>query len=549
MRYAIWGSRQRAHRVAACLRKVDFFIDHDVAREDLEREVPVVHPDKIYDWDDLFVYVPENIYADVAPVLIAKGLKENIDFINCPLKSVKISFKWLMECLAQYEKHLQASDESSKRDVVIFSSLLVQENPYMNFVAQMIKHGLAIGLFPEMYVVNGQSLNEEYMAHFHLFEMTPAIDSNVVAIDVHLNQEQVDCVVGDPALYDAMLQHRAWCSSEVSGDVHADSSCCMVYAMKRFAEAFIRLVRPERVVLHGSSIPSHKVLARVCAMHGVPVCYTHEGVIPGTYVIEAEGEMGHSLPAMYPKCFMALPVSEDEMSQAQRVWEYLYESKLNRKIQPQTDCQEYIQSQLWQGRPTIFFAGQNDIGSHMVPYTKTTKKYHSPIFHSSLEAAIYLAHICEKNGWNFVYKPHPDYMQPEQAAKLPRNAIFLARGDINVLIDLADVTVTILSTTNYNALIRRKPVVMLGYNQTKGKGCTYEAFEKDKIEDAIKAALENGFTQEQQDAFLLHMAQCLKYYLYDDLQDRPIRYGRPVPKSLDEFYELERLLKGNVAAK
>ena len=45
------------------------------------------------------------------------------------------------------------------------------------------------------------------------------------------------------------------------------------------------------------------------------------------------------------------------------------------------------------------------------------------------------------------------------------------------------------------------------------------------------------------DAFLPHMVQCLTYYLYDDLQEHPIRYGRPVLKSVDKFYELEWLMK------
>ena len=135
------------------------------------------------------------------------------------------------------------------------------------------------------------------------------------------------------------------------------------------------------------------------------------------------------------------------------------------------------------------------------------------------------------------------YVRRNEKTQLPPEVLFIEYADINELIDIADVVVTILSTTNYNALTRYKPVVMLGYNQTRGKGCTYEAFEKEEIEDTIKEALEKGFTKEQQDAFLKHIAQCLKYYLYDDLQDRPIRYGRPVPKSIDEFYELERLLK------
>jgi hypothetical protein len=84
---------------------------------------------------------------------------------------------------------------------------------------------------------------------------------------------------------------------------------------------------------------------------------------------------------------------------------------------------------------------------------------------------------------------------------------------------------------------------MLGYTQSKGKDITYESFEKDKIEDTIKEAIDNGFTKKQQEAFVVHLAQVLKYYLYDDMTERRLRFGKPIPKSIDELWDLERLLK------
>lgn len=126
---------------------------------------------------------------------------------------------------------------------------------------------------------------------------------------------------------------------------------------------------------------------------------------------------------------------------------------------------------------------------------------------------------------------------------LPDNTIYVEFGDINDLVDISDVVVTILSQTNYVALIRHKPVVMLGFSQAKGKGFTYEAFEKVKIEKEVQNALKKGFTKEQEQAFLIHIAQVLKYYLYDDLVERDLRYGKQIPSNIEGFYELEKLLK------
>ena len=49
---------------------------------------------------------------------------------------------------------------------------------------------------------------------------------------------------------------------------------------------------------------------------------------------------------------------------------------------------------------------------------------------------------------------------------------------------------------------------------------------------------------EQKKAFLVHIAQMLKYYLYDDMVEREVRFGREVPGSIDDFYKLKKLLIG-----
>ena len=118
-------------------------------------------------------------------------------------------------------------------------------------------------------------------------------------------------------------------------------------------------------------------------------------------------------------------------------------------------------------------------------------------------------------------------------ATIQLNHIFINRLQLNEVIDMCDVTITILSQTSYLSLIREKPVVMLGYTQLKGKGCTYEAFDRDHLERSIEEALQMGYTQEQKDNFYLHVAQMNKYYVYDDLNERELRYGQSVQQFVD----------------
>ena len=68
---------------------------------------------------------------------------------------------------------------------------------------------------------------------------------------------------------------------------------------------------------------------------------------------------------------------------------------------------------------------------------------------------------------------------------------------------------------------------MLGYNQIRGKGCTYESYRKDDIEPTLEDAIKMGFTSEQEKNFRTHIAQLCKYYLFDAGDEESIlRFGK-----------------------
>lgn len=310
------------------------------------------------------------------------------------------------------------------------------------------------------------------------------------------------------------------------------------YAQKYYVQVF-DLLAPKCIILWNAFHALHHIIEGLAREKNIPVMYMEFGSLPGTFVLETSGQMGESWPATNYEEFKNLEVSSDEMEEAAKIWSYIKKSKLNRNVQPKNTRISDIQEKLKPGRPVILYAGQNDYESGLYPYTEHTAQYHSPAFHSSDEAAEYLDHLAAKNNWNLIYKPHPIMTWAGCARCITKTAILVDDCDLNDLIDMSDITVTILSQTGYISMIREKPTLMLGYTQLKGKGCTYEAFSKEKIDEVILEALENGLTIQMKENFKKHIAQMLKFYLYDDLLDRELRYGRTIE---DAVYGIQSII-------
>lgn len=305
---------------------------------------------------------------------------------------------------------------------------------------------------------------------------------------------------------------------------------------ERYVNEFLEILQPKIVVIWNQFHAFHHVLDAICKKKKIQTVYYEYGALPGTYALENKGQMGESYPAIKYEEFRDLPVSDDDIRLAKKVWDYLKESKINRKKQPVNNELSILKEKLKKGRPTFFYAGQNDYESGLYPYTRNTKQRHSPLFKSSDKAAIVIAKICKKNNWNFIYKRHPLISKFSASRRMPSNVLLFDDIDITDVIEVADVTMTILSQTGYVSTIQKKPTIMLGYMQLRGKDCTYEAFKKRDIEKVMRQALEEGFTDKQEQAFVKHIAQLNKYYLFNDpYVERDLYYGRSIEECREFF--------------
>ena len=278
----------------------------------------------------------------------------------------------------------------------------------------------------------------------------------------------------------------------------------------------------------------HRVLKGVCNERGEKIIFMEFGVIPGTFNLDVDGQMGESRVSLFKDEFESLDVSYDEIERMSEILEQIRIKGENRNVQPQNDQLDIIKKQLLVDRPIVLYLGQNDFEAGMYPYNSNTKKYHSPFYRTSDEAAKSIERICIKNGYNFIYKPHPTMFDMYGCKqKFEKSTIVVNDVNINDLIDISDVCCTILSQSAYISLIRKKPVVMLGYTQLKDRDFVYQLDVKNNLESIINKAIINGYGSECYKGFVEHCTRLNKYYLFDDLVERSFSLGRPLKEFKD----------------
>lgn len=289
----------------------------------------------------------------------------------------------------------------------------------------------------------------------------------------------------------------------------------------------------------------HHVLTHVCQKLGIPYLYAEYGVLPGTINFDEGGQMAESWVAQCPREFSNLPVDGDDLSRGQAFLDLVRGLKKSRKPQ-ETDLSIHaiVEQARDRGRKIIFYAGQNDWCSGMLPRWLPRAKEHSPIYTDTIDALKHLSELAEKNDWHIIFKPHPDVETRHKGCELPYpNRVDLALGaNVFECIEESDITTTILSQVSYHALIQRRPCVLLGSNHLHKKGCTFQPARREQVEKELQVALQYGFDEERETEWERHVAQLCKYYVFAMDLDVAEIIGRSVDEAAHHLIgEVDRL--------
>ncbi len=341
------------------------------------------------------------------------------------------------------------------------------------------------------------------------------------------------------SLPSAVLEAASIGSEKLQRRLAGDVVRVLLY--RAYLRSLVRKMRPALCVFWHRFNPWHQSMPDFCEQLGVPFLFTEYGLLTGTISFDEGGQMAESWIARRNEEFLALPVGEAELERATAVLERLRAHRSERK---RLDLIEGPEAQAAaapspldrvldrlkkSGRPIIFYAGQNDYGSGMVPRTLPNAELHSPFFESTVDALRDLCTYAEERDAYVVFKPHPLVQMDLSDLDLPHpdRVDFVPGADIFECMAAAEVVVTILSQVSYMALIHDRPCVLLGRNQLSGKGCVYELGAREALGETVADAMKLGFVEEQRAAWLRHAAQLCRHALFafDEATEKDIGRG------------------------
>lgn len=310
-------------------------------------------------------------------------------------------------------------------------------------------------------------------------------------------------------------------------DLDRTGAAALAMYLKRLYVLTIRSYRPDIIMTWNAFTPAHRILREAAEEEKVPLVFMEFGLLPGTFSFDREGQMGQSLLAKEPPVLC----SRDMLTKADQIIGFLGAREMNRNEQSAPGGLAFDGN----GGPIVTFFGQNDFESGIVPYTEEARRWHSPIYPSTASALKDLAEICRGNGWRLVFRDHPGMRLKDE--QIPEGVLLARDCNLFELLRNSDLAVVLMSQTSYEAALHGVNVLLLGRNQMSGKGCVWETGGAETVEDAIRRALEQGWTIDMQMAFRHHIAHAAGNILYDDGEPRELRYGRPLREVADFLKE------------
>lgn len=310
----------------------------------------------------------------------------------------------------------------------------------------------------------------------------------------------------EPTLADALARRdRAWASPQSPGLAEFNVGLA---ACQHVLRTILNELQPAVVLAWGNSLPQSVVLQQLALQQGRPCWMIERGLLPGTLMIEMSGQSGQSELNWSFTLNRAL-----RESQATELF-FAAQAAAQRNRQTKYAQAEYLEPEVFhqrynpERRRLIAFTLQHDAASCLVPEDYLGAGIHAPGFRSSEAAIRALTSAARELDTVVLVKPHP--MDHQDYSPLENDRIRVLR-DVNLhsLMAAADVVACMTSTTQFEALLLEKPVLLLARSPLAGKDVAYEALTPDALPGALRAA----FRRDGYDTRMLAARRCLHFVL------------------------------------
>ncbi len=255
------------------------------------------------------------------------------------------------------------------------------------------------------------------------------------------------------------------------------------------------------------------VLGRaLCESAGIQSFFVHEGVLPGTMTVDAQGMMAEA------ECtgvrLKQTPKNMAVFEAARRAINEVSNRGLDRK--PQIDSPatiDLLERLKREGKKIIFYAGSNDWQSGVLPLDDPNTTLHSGGYGDSGGALAALVKTAAQMNAIVVHKPHPN-LRPMRTELEAENLFEVFGGKSVELVRMSDVTATLVSSLSYISAAHEKPTLVMGANSLSGSGAVFEARNDGSLEKALEAALLDTGRAERKARLEEHVAALLHGHLY-----------------------------------
>lgn len=255
--------------------------------------------------------------------------------------------------------------------------------------------------------------------------------------------------------------------------------------------------KPSYVLVWGSTCPMSRLHIHLCNQLNIPYLVLERGHFPKSIGVDTFGQFSHggSQRLFSPSFF------DSNYYNAISEWirdndETPYAHKNKHSVEEDLSLQNKIK-----GKEVILFIGVNDDGSGISYSSENVLERHSTSYHSSFSALEDLIIILDKlDGCAILLvKPHPADKKITYYDR--EDVVVLSDYNINHLISISDVCVTLSTTSIARCLFEQKPLLTLCETEVSGKNIAYECSDAHSLLTALRVAIsKEGFEDKKRNA-------------------------------------------------
>lgn len=499
----------------------DFYIDEKSECTEFNGK-KVVRSMQITDWNDIFVIITVANDVEIKRCLREKGLTEGVDFVS--YRDYFSQDEGIEANLANAGNIVNTQGNNHPTLFVVPLFTTRQNDKMINFFRQYIacRKEERFIIQTNLEVLSAERAEEVMGAGVITEPCICRFDSPVVDKNKELSIYKDD----EPLL---SKDETEWIKGLESRKLSDENDEKLSRVLYDYTKRLIDIINPKCIIIWGGWRRYSYILSRVAEIRGIPHGFMEYGWLPGTFQFDPCGIAGQGKCATISKKCDVDTVTSMEYEYIKNIFKYITDNKLDtmnfRKNEHEMKLVDGDNN-----HRLVTFIGMSTTGTGIQPGSEYWKKYMSETFDSVEEAVEYAAKICSRNNIKMVFKPHPDMLIKQSFMDVLNTYEVIIVKDISIdyLIEASDVVVSMASAVDYKVLMYGKPLIKVGQTGMNEKGCTYEVKQSEQFEDNLLSAIANGQTDEQKYRYVCYVKELLDKYLWDDLEEKSIRYGRGI---------------------